>query len=40
MVIHIDCTNAICEHDGHIWVPAGGGMMICAACEAMKESDQ
>jgi hypothetical protein len=22
-----------CAREGHAWVPAGGGMLICARCE-------
>lgn len=25
--------DEFCDHAGHQWVPAGGGMLICAVCE-------
>ena len=25
-----------CEHAGHEWAPAGGGLLICMCCEAEK----
>jgi hypothetical protein len=25
-----------CEHSGHDWAPAGGGMLICTRCQAQK----
>lgn len=27
-----------CGHAGHEWIDAGGGMQICAVCEAMRET--
>jgi hypothetical protein len=30
-------ADVACEHAGHTWVDAGGGMDICACCEAMRD---
>ena len=29
-----------CEHAGHEWAPAGGGLLICLRCEAEKWEDE
>lgn len=28
--------DLLCEYAGHEWVPAGGGLLICAVCEDEK----
>jgi hypothetical protein len=29
-----------CDWAGHDWHPAGGGMLICGTCEAMRDADE
>jgi hypothetical protein len=31
--------DTYCEHAGHEWVPAGGGLFVCAVCEAETWGD-
>lgn len=30
-------AEVVCEHAGHEWVDAGGGMDLCAVCESQRE---
>ncbi|HMF60224.1 MAG TPA: hypothetical protein VK595_07630 [Vicinamibacterales bacterium] len=30
----------VCEHAGHEWCAAGGGLLICATCTAEKWEDE
>jgi hypothetical protein len=27
-----------CEHAGHAWADAGGGIQVCMVCETMRET--
>lgn len=29
-----EATGSYCEYAGHEWVDAGGGLVICAVCQA------
>ncbi len=29
-----------CEHVGHDWADAGGGLLICMACQAERWADE
>jgi hypothetical protein len=29
-----------CEHAGHDWAPAGGGLMVCMLCEVERWDDE
>jgi hypothetical protein len=31
-------ARVVCENEGHEWVEAGGGYVVCARCEAEKWS--
>lgn len=31
--------TAICEHAGHEWGDAGGGLLVCVRCDAEKWDD-
>lgn len=33
-------AEAQCAWSGHIWQPAGGGLLICADCYAEKWDDE
>lgn len=32
----VDETGETCEHAGHEWLYAGGGMQICGVCQAER----